>query len=194
MEAGNAPEWCLLGIALENWRNIATVILAVVAVFSLVLTWRNVRGARLQGRATLLLRLEEDWRKHRETREKIHSIRGELLAKVNEDFAGLKDAHRLEEFRKDCHERINQMRTQQVPLYNDFVEYVGFFETVGLMVRNKYLPLEDVVKLYKGPILATDDMARLHIETWQRLAHMPPGLLENFLFLADETRRLDFHR
>ena len=124
----------------------------------------------------------------------MYKFRRKMGHDVDRANPGVKDAAREVKLRAACKEKIDALRAddKEVDLYEQFFTYLAFFETVGLMVRKRYVPLQDVVLLYKGPIFDIDIVFRHHLEEWQQHGNIPKGLLENVLFLIKWTRRYDW--
>ena len=78
------------------------------------------------------------------------------------------------------------MRTQDLENYSVIMRICGFFETVGVMVGQGYIPIEEIDRLFRGPILAMDTCFRDHISQRQNETGVPPGLYEHALSLADQ--------
>ena len=83
------------------------------------------------------------------------------------------------------------MRKDSPDEFVSLSEYWGFYETVGLMVRKKYIPFKDAYSLYKGPLVEIDRACTDFIGDWQSEAHIPSGLYENMLGLASRAARRD---
>jgi hypothetical protein len=153
-----------------------------------------LRQRAKQARATFLLSLDERWAELKEQRHQMFNFRRNMGDDVDRANPGVKDAAREMKLRTACKEKIEELRDDpdEIHLYQQFFNYLAFFETVGLMVRKRYVPLRDVVMLYKGPIFDIDIVFREHLEEWQQHGNVPKGLLENVLFLIKWTRRYDW--
>ncbi|MGO9401296.1 MAG: hypothetical protein ACLP19_26160 [Xanthobacteraceae bacterium] len=81
-----------------------------------------------------------------------------------------------------------ELREQKDPLFSKFITYVSFFELLGMYVKNGYVPLRDVMQMYKGPILEIEIVWQRFSKTWEQEAHVPPGLFEHAIFLMKMTR------
>jgi hypothetical protein len=90
--------------------------------------------------------------------------------------------------REEFIERLTVLRKDNNVKFGEYTSYVCFFELLGMYVKNGYVPLRDVIQVYKGPILNLDTSWREFIGTWEKRAHVPKGLLENAIFLMDMTR------
>ena len=157
-------------------------IIALIALLAL--------GHRVsQARATFLLQLDDRWEMYKEARKEMYDLYEPRKMEVLQKHVKLEDKHRMKELRAACKDLVVDVRKTAPPTYDRFLEYLSFFETVGLVVRNGYVPLRDILQLYKGPILDIDIMFRLYIEEWQKDIDNPPGLYENVLYLTRKTRR-----
>lgn len=169
-------------VELVYW--IGGAILAILAIISL-------RQSASQARAGFLLRVHERWEAIEAARTKMGGTFNQIKSKVYSDQAHFADAQRQEMLRDECMKVVAETRKSDIPTYQAFMEFLSFFEFVGLMVRQRYVSLCDVVLLYKGPILNADILFRRHIEERQKIAGTPKGLFENALLLMDRTRELD---
>jgi hypothetical protein len=172
--------------SLANWMQGAAwfgaVLAAVVAVMALL---QRVD----QARATFLLHLDDHWNRIRDARDVWRTIQNEIATRAKIDHSAYRDKHRMEELRRMCGAKMNELKTSNPGYYWSLFECIGFFETAGLMVRRGYVPLSDMVGNFKGPILDVDIMFLEHIAELQKLPEYEPGLFENALFLAQWTKR-----
>lgn len=79
------------------------------------------------------------------------------------------------------------LRDGKDPRFSQFTSYLSFFEILGMYVKNGYVPLRDVMQVYKGPIIAIDIAWRDFIKAWETEAHIPSGLLEHAVLLMKMT-------
>ena len=70
------------------------------------------------------------------------------------------------------------------------MRFCGFFETVGLMVERGYMPIEEIDRLFRGPVLTVNSCFRIHIAECEKETGVPAGLYEHALSLADVVRQL----
>lgn len=186
------PDWFsqFLGppqiLGANSWFEVAYwfggALIAVIAVAAL-------RQRTRQARATFLLHLYERWEALEDPRRQTYVIYKTLRDEVLRDHSDLEDKHRIEKLRSTCKDRVQEIERSDQETYHAFVAYLIFFETIGLFVRNDYVPLRDMLELYKGPILEIDIMFCDHINEWQKRANTPDGLLRNVLYLIRRTRR-----
>ena len=113
---------------------------------------------------------------------------------VRQRHSSLQEKYQIEKMREEFQKKLAALRDQSDnQMFLQFTAYVGFFEVLGMYVKNGYLPLRDVIQIYKGPILAIDIVWRDFIKTWEKEAQVAPGLLEHAIFLMDATRTRSNH-
>ena len=108
-------------------------------------------------------------------------------------YPRLQEKHQTEHMRGEFKIQLANLRDKQDPKFSDFISYLSFFEILGMYVRNGYVPLRDVMQIYKGPILSIDIAWREFIKEWEQEAHVPRGLLENAVFLMKMTNAREYH-
>jgi len=160
---------------------------ALIAVIALVALRQRVS----QARANFLLQLFERWESLSEPRKKMNAKYDAIKKDFFKEQAEFQDQQVLKDLREECKLHVDRMRTKNKPLYDQLIQYIGFFEAAGVMVRNRYIPLGIIIQLYKGPIFDVDVMFQLHIKEWQKRKGVPPGLFRNLLYLIKRTRRRD---
>jgi hypothetical protein len=64
----------------------------------------------------------------------------------------------------------------------------GFFETAGLMVKRGYVPAEDLINLFGGPLGIVSTCYRAHIQERQKETGVLAGLYEHALELGAVVR------
>jgi hypothetical protein len=81
--------------------------------------------------------------------------------------------------------RLMADRNDDEDKYGELMSLAGFFETIGVMVKNKYVSEQDAIGLFKGPLITFGRGFTKHIELRQKEAGMPSGLLEHALYLYE---------
>ena len=97
-------------------------------------------------------------------RNKIYWLREEISKEVLRDHSDYEDDHRMEQLRTRWKLHIDAIKKDDKDQYIQFLSYLCFFENLGLMVRRSYVPLRDIIQMYKGPILDVGIMFTLHIK------------------------------
>ena len=157
---------------------IGAVIAAIFAGFSLRLN-------ALQNRARLLLEIYKSWDELATMRREMITFYADVQKKIK---SGVGTKNYAAEMRQVCSAALFELREAEPEKFAKFTNYVGFFELLGVYVRNGYIPLRDVMQVFKGPILLVDLTWRDVIKKWQEESDVPAGLLEHALFLMDVTR------
>jgi hypothetical protein len=176
----------------------ATIFVAVVATVSLVYAAVQAHHVRIaneqsskQARATFLLELDarfegDDLSEARKLyNTTLDSLDKEIAAK-NHRLDGPARHEKLAEAMADC---LNEWQASSPKSYGRMRQYLGFFETVGLMVRQKYIKIDDVDFLFRGPILDLNKGLQQHIDWRQQKEDVPNGMYENALYLLKEVQK-----
>jgi hypothetical protein len=174
----------------ESWLQaftwVATVCVAFFAGISL-------RRTALQNRAALLLNLHRYYEDLENDRHQFSEFFETVRAAVRDAHCDLQEAQQTQQMRVQFSEQLAHLRRDRDPKFVQYTSYASFFELLGTYVRNGYLPLRDIVQLYKGPIIALDTVWRDYIGLWERETHRPTGLYENAIFLMNCVRTYTDH-
>ncbi|MCH8262618.1 MAG: hypothetical protein IIA77_06170 [Proteobacteria bacterium] len=171
-----------MDVLIKIFPYFCTLLLVGCALFTLL---RNAR----QGHATFLLQLDARWENMEGHRKAVFELRNAHFKNVMSDHSSLSDCHRIKKLRDRYKEAIKDKADNDPETFRKFIIYLGFFETVGLMVQKKYMPFNEVLRLYKGPILDIDLMFIDYIKDWQMHADVEEGLFENIIYLVKKVRR-----
>lgn len=193
-----SPHW------LEVVAWVATIILSGTAIWAALFAKGQVEAARDQARAALeanqqsvrlakaaflfeLDRMYESTEFANARAEFFH-----LHEKIKEQIKS-SHQHQTEEakdnaLREEISRRLYVMRSDDKEPYLKFLKLCGFFETVGLLERQGYVSLNDIVGLYGGSIDRLERALRAHIKNRAEEPDMPEGYMEHFLSLAQKTR------
>jgi hypothetical protein len=180
MAAANTLAW----LQVLAWGG--TLVAAIIAGIAL-------RQNALQGRARLLMDVYKIWEGSAETRHNMFVLMGTVQKQMQDQSDAKLPAQGIELQRRLYHDELFRLRATDASKWSEYVNYVAFFEILGVYVRNGYLPLRDVMQVFKGPILLVDVAWRDVIQSWQREPGLAPGLLEHALFLMEITRQRHEH-
>lgn len=192
--ASTGPHW----LQILAW--LATLALVGIAGYALYFTYNQVLAARerneaaaRQARATFLLKLDQRWDGPvlAEARRLVYEIRDDVAKGVANKHPRLDDRARGTKISEGFAERLAALLENDVTKYLSIMHFCGFFETVGLMVRQGYVPIDDITHLFKGPILDVEKCFRAHIEQRQNETGVPKGLFENALDLVDTIKNAE---
>lgn len=170
-------------VSLQDAAWLAALIAASIAAL-------GFRKTVYQSRATTLLAIQKQSDELGEAAKTVATLRNKALAIKNEAIKGGKaDEDSLVEARNWCANEITSAQNDPSRLteYLHFMKYLSFFEKVGLMVRHRYIPLADVVELYKGPIMEIRELFGTHISTLQQDKTIKKGIFENAMLLVGKT-------
>lgn len=172
-------------IGAQSWLHALSWVAALLLA---ILAWLSLRRQSLQSRATLHLSVYERWERLEEARKIVSQMNFEVRGEVSRNHGNLKAEIQIPELRRRYLKKLLDIRQSKTDEFQSLVDYMSFFEVMGLYVRKGYLPVSDVRLLYKGPILDLDLATREFIASWQGEAHKADGLLENALFLMTVIR------
>ncbi len=168
---------------LQSFYWIAGIILAVFAVLSLRQQARHTAG-------NFLFQLSGRFEDLEISRKEIYNnIFSPVLRSVAKDFGGLDRPSQEEKIKEACRDKLKIFHDQQTEEWDRWILYLDFFETLGLAVKRKYIPLEVVVDMYKGPIYDVDLIFTLFIKDWGKKLHVEEGLYGNLLDLITATKK-----
>jgi hypothetical protein len=153
--------------------------IALLAVF-----WQ-LRRAQQSRKAGLLIELDRrfesaEMRAARVLLKRLYEIaRNELGEKGTESDAVVRTTVRL-----------NQLFAERPADYADLAQLAAFFETLGYLMRRRYLGLRDITGVYGDAILFVDAVYRPHLE-WRRQRERPasPTLYDSTVALCRRTRQ-----
>lgn len=183
------PHW----LEMASWAS--QIILVIAALATLWYGLRQVQtavAARLQDQetahASAILEMDGRWEsaEMKDARDCFMAVRQEVLQAVGTGNPQMNDAARTQLMRQVWATKLSQLRLANDPKYSQIMRICSFFETVGLLVKKGYVRRDDVVALFKGPILAIDTSFGGHIEDQLRETGMPAGLYEHALFLCQD--------
>jgi hypothetical protein len=140
----------------------------------------------LQSRATLLLELHKRWEDLSEDRKNCNIMFDSIRRQVDQEHGHLRLDKYRDKLKFHYHMFLIEESRKNSTVYKSFMSYLGFFEALGVYVRNGYIPVRDVSLLYKVPILDAEIAALKFIERLQKNHHW--GLLENGLILIHRVR------
>lgn len=172
--------------------------LLFVAISALFFAYHEVSEARtnnrensLQAKASFLMTLDGRW-DSQEMIEARHLFyhRKELVENlVAENHRRLDNEARKSRIQTEFNNQLQEMRENQTEQYTKLLRFCAFFETVGLMVKQGYVDIDEISSLFKGPILDIDRFFRPHIAERQQELGVPSGLFEHALNLVDSVKR-----
>lgn len=140
--------------------------------------------------AAFLLELDKAFLSVREGRLQAARFMGDVMIEVDREYAGASQASRTESLKRVARDRLHRMMLEQSDEYVFLNEYLGLFETLGLVVKNGYVPVRDVVGLHRTTILNLEIYFKEHIEDLQKTANAP-GLYEHLLYLVERAKLYD---
>jgi hypothetical protein len=184
------------------WQEVASwwsqIIVAIVVFATAIFTAIQVRmlaDAQRQeyklARAQFLLELDKKWDSTEmwEARTVFTQMVADTTSLVGRQNPMAREEERHTECQRVFAETLATMRTNNYRDYRMLLRMCGFFETAGLMVKKRYASPNDIMALFRGPIIEIDMCFRKHIDDRAREMGVPNGLFENALFLCDLAKK-----
>lgn len=186
-------EYLIFEDATEYWERlswIAQVATAVIALAGVFFAGIQLRAVRLVSQATLLLELDSrfDSQELRDARNLFATMREDITKIVSGKHPLSSDDAKRTLCAEQWREILGKMRTEDEERYLKLIGWCGFFETVGMMVKKRYIAKKDVLDLFKGPLVDLDQAFRLHIEERSNETGVPKGLFEHALNLSKAAK------
>lgn len=179
---------------LDSWEDFyfaSQILLFGVVAIGAVLSFRQLRMLAKQAKATFLLELDRRWESNEmvPVREAISEHRSFIERKIRTDHSDLTDDQKREKYKELFADELDALEKSNFERYSKFLRAWGFLETLGYLVKNKYLKPEEVDSLLGYSILQVDDMSRAHIlkrdAEEESKTGRPAHLYANALYLAD---------
>lgn len=165
----------------------------IVTVGAIVYARKQVKDAKANSRAMLLLSFEEKWNsvKMREARKWYVEKLSAIECDVHKTFSNLNDSEIERQKGDKFFALMKDLReNEQFGAYANLMEIINFFELLGLLVKKNYVPLVDVYDLFGGPILHVGVYFVPHIQERRKERGVPSGLYANALYLVSEIRKI----
>jgi len=141
--------------------------------------------------ANLILSLDHRWDNElAAARSAFKKAQEEIKKSILDKDPRVGGTEKAKRTREKWTEMLRRIRDTDPDQYRQFMSICGFFETVGMMVRQKYIDEAAVINLFEGSIVAVDECFRGHID--QRAAEdgVPKGFLEHTIYLCDLCKKL----
>lgn len=170
----------------EKASWIASVIGCLIAVCAAGFAATQLVDVRRASQATLLLELDArfDSPEMKAARDLFAKLRDDILNTVSTKNSSAKDSVKERLVCEEWKKVLAEMRSQDQDNYLILIGFLGFFETVGLMVKRKYISKEDVFALFRGPLIDVGRSFRLHVEDRLKEMGVSEGMFEHALSLS----------
>lgn len=182
-----------------HWLQIAAwagqLLLVVVGAASLTVAALALRASALARKGALLLQLDArfDQSELQEGRMLMRTKLDEVKTAVLTANALATDDRKDDLIRNQWATELAALRAEDPTIYMKMITVAGFFETVGMMVWEKYISAKDAFFLFEGPILEIETAFRRHAA--DRIANgAAPGFLEHAFKLAEEVKKMAAQR
>jgi len=167
-------------------------LLLVLAAIGAGIAFFQLRTIGNQARATLLLELDRRFEstKLSDARSILRQIREEAMAAARKVKQNANDAALLELMKPECALIISRLRRENPPTYAKLLNYLGFFETVGVMVARGYVTLGEISWLLRAAILDIEIYFGDHITERRSEPGNTGALFQQTLDLIEKARPL----
>jgi len=186
--AGIVPAWVIKfhgEFKLKNDASVgdlATLLVAVTSLLTVCIGWFQFRELGRQSRATVLLTINARWESTgilalRTYLGRFQDTAAKLAATNGVNF-GTAASGELKRMRDTVEERDS---------YSKLIEMCGFFETLGLVTRSRYVDPKDAFNLLGGSIMVAGLIFEDHIQDVQNTNSR--HYFEHFVWLLTDARR-----
>lgn len=172
--------WFLADWRLEPLYWLAGIILAFFALLT-------IRQHTRHTRASFLLQVTNRFENLTEGRDAAYGVLLPIVQQIYNSNDKI-DPKKEEKIRVSCGAELKILRNTHDKKYEQCLVYLDFFETLGIAVKNRYIPLSVIVQMYEGPIFDIERVFSHHIADWQSEGGTRKGLLEHLLFLIRKSK------
>ncbi len=108
---------------------------------------------------------------------------------IRQNHANASLPRQRELYRELFADHLATLRQEKYESYVCFSRTWGFLETLGLLVKKKYLTVAEIDDLFGYSIIECDDMSRLHIERRDKQESENSGIKADLYIEAKELAR-----
>lgn len=184
--------------------EITGIVLAIIALVALIAAMKQLgtmrtdsqtqiniaRQQELGTRASILLALDGRFNSEpmQKARTEMGSLHDEVIREAHIRWAAF-DEGEIRRRSLDLYaEKLQTIREEDRPRYVILLNACSFFETVGYVTKSKYVPLEDVLKLFSASVTLGGAIFGAHLEKL-RDSSLDRSIYENFSWLITEARK-----
>lgn len=172
---------------LEDVSWAAQIVLVIVAIIAAKLAYDQLSEIRAStqkevqiANATLLMELDKRWDSDLKAARKIYGFaRDEINLSVSQMYPLARDGEKELRVQEAWTRRLDDMRANNKDDYRELMAIMGFFETVGLMVKLGYISSEPIIELFGGTIANIGKHFDAHLEKRANEMGVPNGLFEH---------------
>lgn len=134
----------------EIWYWRFQIVLVLIIATTTVFGGCQLFMLQKQSRAQFLLELDRRFedQEMRECRAEIEKLNREMSDEINGEHGHLTDTVKLERIRTLSAQKIHGFRKSDRDQFTKLMRLANFFETVGLTVKQKYVSLNDIDRLF----------------------------------------------
>jgi hypothetical protein len=181
---------------LEDVSWAAQIALVVIAIIGAKLAYDQLSEIRSSAEkevqianATFLMNLDKRWDYDLATARKILAhTRDEINTAVTQDNPLASDGAKERLVKDAWTNKLKYMRDNEKDSYRDLMAIIGFFETVGLMIKMGYISEEPIFELFGGTIISVGTFFDDHIEQRANEMGVPNGLFKHARKLCNDAR------
>lgn len=172
------------------WSQILLTAIAAASAYFAYGQLKNIAASRGDAvhiaRATFLLELDRRWdgTEMVAARKLLSKTLGEAKETVSRANHLANDGERERLVGIEFSRTLAALRSTDTDAYQALMSICGFFETAGLMVKRGYVPADDLISLFGGPLATAGTCYRSHIQDRQNETGVLAGLYEHALDLA----------
>jgi hypothetical protein len=150
--------------------TMATSLLGLVGFFPLLGAVRHVRSLETASRAELLLNLERQVTNTEmvKAQDYLAQLFSEAKEKIRKEFPDLDHMQMVDKISVECNRALNYMRLYDNKTYHVIFRNCEFFETVGIMVTQGYVDLEDIISRFEVGIERVHTCCDRHLKERRR--------------------------
>lgn len=161
-----AEKWHQLLAVSTVALTMATSLMGLVGFLALFGAMHHVRKVETASRAELLLNLERQVTNPEmvKAQEYLSKLFLESREKIQKVYPDLDHMEMVEKISEKCHQELNNMRKIDDEKYHVIFRNCEFFETVGIMVKQRYVDLEDIISRFEVGIERVYTCFNYHLE------------------------------
>ena len=122
------------------------------------------------------------------TAKEVWDLMKEIDAQAEKDNAGLPPEELRQKSEELFAKHLAALHKANDPKYQNYIDLISFFETMGYVAKKKYLSKGDALDLFGGVILSVGRVMHMHIRTLQARPGTTGLAWEHTLWLIDEMR------
>lgn len=196
----SSPPW------LVNGYYLAGISVGLVAIIGLIYALKQTNAALAQNlaagkaneqaakanelaantaKAQFIFELDKRWEGSdmADARKEFTKKYEEIHTSICSNQPKLGSAAHLANMQKPFADYLSQAKKDDIENYSNIMKIMGFFETAGMLIKQNYIPLEDILELYTGSLLQAKHAFSLHVTELAQEKGGIAGIYENCVWL-----------